>query len=94
MVPLIRALSGRSNVTHIPETAILGNDLRANDQRQDYLRARLETRADGHVVASTVSHQDSSLLVNLSAARALIVRPPHAPEARAGEACAILRLPA
>jgi molybdopterin molybdotransferase len=94
MVPLIRALSGRSHVTHIPETAILGNDLRANDQRQDYLRARLETRADGHVVASTVSHQDSSLLVNLSAARALIVRPPHAPEARAGEACAILRLPA
>lgn len=93
MVPLLRALAGRRDIHHAPETATLGNDLRANDQRQDYLRARLETKSDGNVVASTVNHQDSSLLVNLATARALIVRPPHAPAARAGDACPILRLP-
>lgn len=93
MVPLLRALAGRRDIHHAPETATLGNDLRANDQRQDYLRARLDTKPDGNVVASTVNHQDSSLLVNLATARALIVRPPHAPAARAGDACPILRLP-
>lgn len=94
MVPLLRALAGRSDIHHTLETATLGNDLRANDQRQDYLRARIETKPDGSVVASTVNHQDSSLLVNLATARALIIRPPHAPAARAGDPCPILRLPA
>lgn len=94
MVPLLRALAGRHDIHHALETATLGNDLRANDQRQDYLRARLDTKADGSVIASTVNHQDSSLLVNLATARALIVRAPHAPAAKAGDACPILRLPA
>jgi molybdopterin molybdotransferase len=94
MAPLLRALSGHRDIHHPLETATLGNDLRANDQRQDYLRARIETKPDGTVIASTVTHQDSSLLVNLATARALIVRPPHAPAAKAGEPCAILRLPA
>jgi molybdopterin molybdotransferase len=40
-----------------------------------------------------VTHQDSSLLRALSAAQALIVRPPHAPAAVAGSACRILKLP-
>ena len=48
LVPLIRALSGRSSIHHARETALLGRDLAANDQREDYLRARLEERADGH----------------------------------------------
>ncbi|MGN6286010.1 MAG: molybdopterin molybdotransferase MoeA [Afipia sp.] len=94
MVPLLRALAGRSDIHHTLETATLGNDLRANDPRQDYLRARIETKPDGSVVAFTVNHQDSSLLVNLATARALIIRPPHAPAARAGDPCPILRLPA
>ena len=47
LVPLIRALSGRSGVHHPRETAILGRDFAANDQREDYLRARLDERADG-----------------------------------------------
>jgi molybdopterin molybdotransferase len=93
MVPLLRALAGRSDIHHPLETATLGIDLRANDQRQDYLRARLDTKPDGRVIVSPVNHQDSSLLVNLATARALIVRPPHAPAAHAGDACPILRLP-
>ncbi len=41
LVPLIRALSGRADIHHVRETALLGRDLAANDQREDYLRARL-----------------------------------------------------
>jgi molybdopterin molybdotransferase len=92
LVPLIRALSGRSVVHHVATTALLGRDVAANDQREDYLRAGLEVRADGALIATTVNHQDSSLLGNLAAARALVVRPPFAPAAVAGSPCNILRL--
>lgn len=93
LAPLIRALSGRSAVHHVSETALLGRAVAANDMREDYLRARLERRADGALIATPVNHQDSSLLGNLAAARALIVRAPFAPAAPAGSPCEILRLP-
>ena len=94
LVPLIRALSGSRVVHHPREKALLGRDVAANDLREDYLRARLETRSDGALIAVPVQHQDSSLLANLAAARALVIRPPFAPKASAGTACEILRLPA
>jgi molybdopterin molybdotransferase len=93
LVPLIRALSGRTVIHHMRETALLGRDLGANDQREDYLRARLEVRDDGALIATPVDHQDSSLLANLAVAWALVIRPPFAPAATAGSACEILRLP-
>lgn len=93
MVPLIRALSGRSVIHHHRERAVLGRDLGANDQREDYLRARLERRDDGTLLALPVSHQDSSLLANLAAAQVLLVRAPFAPKAEAGNPCEVLRLP-
>jgi molybdopterin molybdotransferase len=93
LAPLIRALSGRSDIHHLPEQALLGRDLAANDIREDYLRARLEKRADGALVATPVNHQDSSLLANLSFAQALVIRPPFAPAAAAGSPCTVLRLP-
>ncbi len=93
LVPLIRRLSGRATVHHVRETALLGRDVVANDLREDYLRARLEQRADGTLIATPVNHQDSSLLGNLAAARALVIRPPFATAAANGSACDILRLP-
>ncbi len=93
LVPLIRALSERTIVDHVFENAVLGRELPANDKRQDYLRARLETGSDGLPVATSVGAQDSSLVGNLAAADALIVRPPFAPAAPAGSPCTILRLP-
>ncbi|EGP07552.1 molybdopterin biosynthesis protein MoeA [Bradyrhizobiaceae bacterium SG-6C] len=93
LVPLIRALSGRTVVDHPLEKAVLGRDMPANDQRQDYLRARLASGADGLPVATPVNAQDSSLVANLAAASALIIRPPFAPAAAAGSPCTILRLP-
>jgi molybdopterin molybdotransferase len=93
LVPLIRSLSGRSVTHHTHERALLGRDVAANDLREDYLRARLEVRSDGVLIATPVDHQDSSLLGNLAAARALVIRVPFAPAATAGSACDILRLP-
>jgi molybdopterin molybdotransferase len=93
LVPLIRALSGRSVIHHRRERAVLGRDIGANDQREDYLRARLDLHDDGTLVALPVNHQDSSLLANLAAAQALLVRAPFAPKAEAGTPCEVLRLP-
>ncbi|MBR0903236.1 gephyrin-like molybdotransferase Glp [Bradyrhizobium liaoningense] len=93
MVPLIRALSGRSVIHHRHERAVLGRDVGANDMRADYLRARLEERDDGTLVALPLHLQDSSLLANLAAAQALLVRMPFAPKAEAGTPCEVLRLP-
>ncbi|MDI4234523.1 molybdopterin molybdotransferase MoeA [Bradyrhizobium sp. Arg237L] len=93
LVPLIRALLGRSAVHHVSESALLGRDLAANDQREDYLRALLEERDDGTLIATPVTKQDSSLLGNLTAAQALVIRPPFAPAAAKGAPCDILRLP-
>jgi len=93
LVPLIRSLSGCATIHHVRETASLGRNVAANDLREDYLRARLEQRADGTSIATPVDHQDSSLLGNLAAARALVIRPPFAPAAASGSACDILRLP-
>ena len=93
VVPLIRKLCGRLTIHHTIETALLGRDLAANDQREDYLRAHLATRDDGALVATPVNQQDSSLLGNLAAAQALLIRPPFAQPAKAGTACDIVRLP-
>jgi molybdopterin molybdotransferase len=94
LVPLIRALSGRAAIHHVSETALLGRNVAANDLREDYLRARLQMRPDGALIATPVDHQDSSLLGNLAAAQALVIRSPFAPAGIAGSACDILRLPA
>src|SRR5215475_4556966 len=93
VVPLIRALSGRKVIHNMRESAVLGRDVPANDQREDYLRARLEERDDGTLIAIPVNHQDSSLLANLAAAQALLIRAPFAQAAKAGSPCEILRLP-
>jgi molybdopterin molybdotransferase len=92
VVPLIRALSGCKIIHYARQRAVLGRDVGANDVREDYLRARLEER-DGALVATPVDRQDSSLLANLAVARALVIREPFAPAARAGATCEILRLP-
>ncbi|MBK9082983.1 MAG: molybdopterin molybdotransferase MoeA [Rhizobiales bacterium] len=91
--PLVRALQGDPAAGDDPTIpARLGGDLPANDQRQDYLRATLRRDADGAPVATALGLQDSSVLRVLAAADALIVRPPHAPPAKAGDSCRIALL--
>jgi molybdopterin molybdotransferase len=92
-VPAIRAMLGDPLAGADPaEPARLGADLRANDGRQDYLRATLSPSLDDLPVAAALPAQDSSMLGMLARADALIVRPPHAPAVQSGEACRIIRL--
>jgi molybdopterin molybdotransferase len=92
LAPLLRLLAGRSDLVPTPESAELGRELAANDERQDYLRAKLERRPDGSLVASAFPVQDSSMLAPLAQADCLIIREPYAPAAPAGSRCAILKL--
>ena len=89
--PAIDVMLGLAATETPAETALLGRDLGANDQRQDYLRARLERRDDGELVATPFEKQDSSMLSSLVAAGCLVVRAPHAPPAEAGARVEIVR---
>ncbi len=90
--PLMAALLGRSNQTEEVDQALLGAPVKANDIRQDHLRAKLSRNAEGALVATPFAKQDSSLLSVLAGAEALIIRPSHAPALDAGTAVQILRL--
>jgi molybdopterin molybdotransferase len=91
--PLIRHLQGDPQAgAPQDEPAILGADLPMNDGRKDYLRARLSRDADGRPVATPAARQDSSMLRVLAESNCLIIREPHAPSARAGEICRVLRM--
>lgn len=83
--PAIAALQGALAPIQPPLHAALGRDLDANDQRQDYLRAQVERREDGALIATPFAKQDSSMLRLLAEAGGLVVRPPHAPPARTGD---------
>ncbi len=48
LVPLLRRLAGRSDLSLPFEPAVLGSALRANDERADYMRATLECRRRRH----------------------------------------------
>jgi molybdopterin molybdotransferase len=93
IAPAIRRLLGDPKAGEDPsESACLGANVPANDLRQDYMRATLAESRDGLPVATAHPVQDSSMLRVLARSDALIVRPPHAPDARAGEPCRIIRL--
>ncbi|MBB2168649.1 molybdopterin molybdotransferase MoeA [Gluconacetobacter aggeris] len=91
-LPAIRALAGHAERSLPEDVAILGGDLPENDRRADYLRATLSRAPDGRLLATAFSRQDSAMLHTLARSQALILRPPHAPPARAGEPCRVVRL--
>lgn len=94
LLPLIAALLGETPAAdETGEAARLGTGLRANDWRQDFIRATLATNADGVPVATPLDQQDSSLLRVVAEADCLILRRPESPEAKPGDPCRILRLP-
>jgi len=92
VLPALRRLTGRAGDGLAPSRALLGADLPANDHRADHLRARLATDAEGRPVATAFSRQDSAMIRLLSAADALILRPPHAPASPSGAEVPIIRL--
>lgn len=93
LAPAIATMLGAKARIAPCQTAFLGIDLAANDHRQDYLRAHLSIDAEGNPVATPFPRQDSSMLSCLAGADCLVVRPPHAPPAKAGSRVSILALP-
>jgi molybdopterin molybdotransferase len=91
LVPLIRKLLGRPDVDLPLTKGVLGRDLPANDEREEYMRASL-TRRDEIWVATPFPKQDSSMLVPLAAADCLVIRPAFAPAATAGSPCVFVEL--
>jgi len=91
LVPLIRRLAGRGDLSVPVENALLGCDLPENDERADYLRATLREGPDG-VIATPFPTQDSSMMAPLAQADCLLIREPYAPASSAGDPCTIVRL--
>jgi molybdopterin molybdotransferase len=88
--PAIAAMLGTATRNDLV-SARLATELKANDQRQDYIRARINLE-DGEPVAAPFAVQDSSMLSVIARADGLIVRPPHAPAAKAGDRVSVLML--
>ncbi|MDA0229915.1 MAG: molybdopterin molybdotransferase MoeA [Proteobacteria bacterium] len=68
----------------------IDRDLAANDERQDYLRATLQTTPDGELSVSPFDRQDSSMISLLAQSEALIVRPPFDPAVVAGDVVKVI----
>jgi molybdopterin molybdotransferase len=90
LAPLIRRLAGRSDLSTPTESAVLGCDLPANDERADYLRATLTASPHGPI-ATPFGVQDSSMMLPLAKADCLVIREPYEPAAKAGERCAMVK---
>ena len=89
--PAIARMSGMPGGAPATERALLTVAMKANDHREDYLRAKLERGSHGWL-ATPVPVQDSGMLSTLARAEALIRRPPHQKALEAGAEVEILRL--
>jgi len=89
--PVLAQLLGQ-DPSDKPFHARLAKALPENDRRQDYLRARLYQDEAGNLTAEPFARQDSSMLATLAMADALIIRPPHAPAAAAGDTVQVVPL--
>ncbi len=90
--PALRRMLGIAQRARPAETATLDVPLPENDEREDYLRATLETDADGNRLARPFQLQDSSNFARLAKADCLVIRAPHAPAVPAGTTVTILPL--
>jgi molybdopterin molybdotransferase len=72
--------------------ARLAVDLKANDLREDYVRARVAQSPDGGLTVEPHKVQDSSMLSVLAWSNALLVRPAHDLARKAGESVQVIDL--
>ncbi|MFP4002981.1 MAG: gephyrin-like molybdotransferase Glp [Alphaproteobacteria bacterium] len=88
--PAVARLSGLSDPDVPLRRAALGVDLPENGPRQNYMRAEIRTGSGGVLTATPLPVQDSAMLSGFAKAGGLIVRPPLAPAASAGEPAEVL----
>ncbi|PRH85077.1 molybdopterin molybdenumtransferase MoeA [Labrys okinawensis] len=93
LVPLLRTLLGRSDAGPPRRRAVFASSWPANDVREDYIRARFMLDDTSDILkVEPLALQDSSLVSVMQHADCLVIRPPFAPEAKAGESCEIIDL--
>ena len=71
----------------------LSKPLKANDKRQDYLRASLNYGEDGIPELTPYEQQDSGMMKLLSQAEALVIRSPFADEVDIGDLVSYIPIP-
>lgn len=89
--PLLRKLASLPPIAR-ESMALAAIPLSANDQRQDYVRAKLTKSSSGEWLAEPFSRQDSSMMKIFANADCLIIRPANAQALAAGAPCAIMLL--
>ncbi len=94
LLPSLDVLGGLAAAAPRIERATLGAPLAANDRRADHLRASLDTRPGGALVATPFPRQDSGMLSLLARADALILRAPLAEALSEGADVEVIRLAA
>ncbi len=90
--PALDALEGLPGVLPATLPARLVGTLKANDTREDYLRATLGRASDGMLTVTPYPVQDSAMVAALANADALLVRAAFAPAAYAGDLVEVLLL--
>ena len=92
--PAMERMLGQAGELPATRPARLAVDAKANDQREDFVRATLKRDADGGLVVTPHPVQDSSMLSVLAASDAYLVRPAHDPARKAGDTVQVVDLAA
>jgi molybdopterin molybdotransferase len=85
MKPALERMLGQPGDLVRTQPARLAIDVKQNDQREDYVRSRLERASDGSLIVDPHPVQDSSMLSVLAACDGLMIRPPHDLARKAGD---------
>ncbi len=90
--PALERMLGQPGDMPATKPARLAIDVKQNDLREDYVRARTSRGADGNLTVEPHKIQDSSMLSVLAWSNALLVRPAHDPARKAGDLVQVIDL--
>ena len=90
--PALERMLGQPGDMPATKPARLAIDVKQNDLREDYVRARASRGADGNLTVEPHKIQDSSMLSVLAWSNALLVRPAHDPARKAGDLVQVIDL--
>ena len=90
--PALDRMLGQPGDLAATQPARLAVDVKPNDRREDYVRAKLTRGPDGALAVEPHRVQDSSMLSVLAWCNGLLVRPAHDPARKAGEMVRVIDL--
>ncbi len=90
--PALEKMQGLEGAAPKTIRARLSVGIKANDKREDFLRATLERTETGETIATPYPKQDSAMISTLAKADGLVVRPPFAPQAQPGDVVDVITL--